>query len=161
MRHLKRFNEDLDEGGLKDFCETYLAYLMDEGFTLHWSRTYGDDPSSAFYYEKETWLMSVRKPINQFNYEIFRWGDVKDQIIRFAYLIDKEYELLRFNIVNKKRTKRINLDDRKFRLLLPKELRLPAAGSITPTRDFTLQELEDLDDDFLLTSFSLKIVDKL
>lgn len=154
MRHLKRFNEDLDEGGLKDFCETYLAYLLDEGFTLHWSRTYGD-PSS----EKETWLMSVRKPINQFNYEIFRWGDVKDQIIRFAYLIDKEYELLRFNIV------RINLDDRKFRLLLPKELRLPAAsvgaGSITPTKDLTLEELDDLDDDFLLTSFSLKVVDKL
>jgi hypothetical protein len=152
MRHLKRFNEGLDdEAGLKDFCETYLVYLMDEGFALIWARIYGDDPSS----EKETWLMSIRKPMNQFNFEIFRWGDVKDQIIRFAYLIDKEYELLRFNIV------RINLDDRKFRLLLPKELRLPAAGSITPTRDFTLQELEDLDDDFLLTSFSLKIIDKI
>ena len=156
MRHLKRFNEDLDEGGLKDFCEMYLAYLLDEGFTLHWTRTYGDDPSSG----KETWLMSLRKPINQFNFEIFRWGDVKDQIIRFAYLIDKEYELLRFNIV------RINLDDKKFRVLLPQEVQSSKAiwfrqWNLTPTRDFTLQELEDLDDDFLLTSFSLKVVDKL
>lgn len=40
MKHLKRFNEDLDDGGLKDFCETYLAYLLDDGFTLHWTRTY-------------------------------------------------------------------------------------------------------------------------
>ena len=147
MRHLKRFNEDLDDGGLKDFCEMYLAYLLDEGFTLHWSRTYGDDPSSG----KETWLMSIRKPINQFNFEIFRWGDVKDQIIRFAYLIDKEYELLRF----------VRTTDKKFWVLLPQEVRSLHGFSKTPTRDFTIQELEDLDDDFLLTSFSLKIVDKL
>ena len=147
MRHLKRFNEDLDDGGLKDFCETYLVYLMDEGFALIWARIYGDDPSS----EKETWLMSVRKPINQFNYEIFRWGDVKDQIIRFAYLVDKEYEVPPFG----------RTTDKKFRILLPQEVRSLQGFSKTPTRDFTLQELEDLDDDFLLTSFSLKIVDKL
>jgi hypothetical protein len=34
MRHLKRFNESLDENELLDFCEVNLAYLLDEGFNI-------------------------------------------------------------------------------------------------------------------------------
>ena len=153
MKHLKRFNEGLDgEGGLKDFCETYLAYLLDEGFTLHWTRTYGDDPSSG----KETWLMSLRMPAGNMKHETFKWVDIKDQIIRFSYLVDKEYEVLPF-------VGRTTDNQKKFRVLLPQEVRTSLQGfsKTTPTKDFTLEELEDLDDDFLLTSFSLKVVDKL
>jgi hypothetical protein len=75
--------------------------------------------------------------------------DVKDQIIRFAYLISRKYEIVPFT------TKK------NFRLLLPKWERASGAPMTTPTRDYTLEELEDLDDDFLLTSFSLKVVDKI
>ena len=153
MKHLKRFNEGLDdEAGLKDFCETYLAYLLDEGFTLHWTRTYGDDPSSG----KETWLMSLRMPTGNMKHETFKWVDIKDQIIRFSYLVDKEYEVLPF-------VGRTTDNQKKFRVLLPQEVRTSLQGfsKTTPTKDFTLEELEDLDDDFLLTSFSLKVVDKL
>jgi hypothetical protein len=152
MKHLRRFNESLDGEGLKDFCEMYLAYLIDEGFTIHWSRTYGDDPSS----EKETWLMSVRIPSGNMKHDTFKWGDIKDQIIRFSYLINKEYEVLPFmNIYSSYN----HLDQKKFRVLLPREVR--ARVMTTPTKDFTLEELDDLDDDFLLTSFSLKVVDKI
>jgi hypothetical protein len=153
MKHLKRFNESLDdEAGLKDFCETYLAYLLDECFTLHWTRTYGDDPSSG----KETWLMSLRMPAGNMKHDTFKWGDVKDQIIRFAYLVDKEYEVLSF-------VGRTTDNQKKFRVLLPQEVRASLQGfsKTTPTKDLTLEELEDLDDDFLLSSFSLKIVDKI
>ena len=52
-----------------------------------------------------------------------------------------------------------HLDQKKFRVLLPREVR--ARVMTTPTKDFTLEELDDLDDDFLLTSFSLKVVDKI
>jgi hypothetical protein len=152
MRHLKRFNEDLDDGGLKDFCETYLAYLMDEGFILHWTRTYGDDPKSG----KETWLMSLRMPAGNMKHDTFKWSDIKDQIIRFAYLINKEYEVPPF-------AGSTTDNQKKFRVLLPQEVRMSISGfaRTTPTKDLTLEELEDLEDDFLLTSFSLKVVDKL
>jgi hypothetical protein len=151
MKHLRRFNEGLDDGdGLKEYCEMSLAYLMDEGFALNWSRVYGDNPTSP----EETWMISIRKPIDRYNYEVFSWMDVKDQIIRFAHLISRKYETLPFN----ERTGKGNL--KRFRLLLPKWERASGAPMTTPTRDYTLEELEDLDDDFLLTSFSLKVVDK-
>jgi len=158
MKHLRRFNEGLDnEDGLKDYCEMNLAYLLDEGFTIHWTRIYNNDvdlPIKSRYSLDpgyETWLISIRMPINRYNYEIFRWGDVKDQIIRFADLIDRNYDILPFAV-------RSTDVEKKFRVLKPKEVR--AGGVTTPTRDFTLEELEDLDDDFLLSSFSLKVVDK-
>lgn len=150
MKHLRKFNEGLYKDQLKDYCETYLAYLMDEGFDLTWSRIYSDVDSD------ESWLISIRKSINQYNYETFRWDDVKDQIIRFSYLIDKEYELQSFSGLFR--------GQKKFRLLLPKEVRQKLNGPrkiTTPTKDFSLEELEDLDDDFLLSSFSLKVISKL
>ena len=34
MKYLKNFNESVNSEELKDFCETYLAYLMDEDFEI-------------------------------------------------------------------------------------------------------------------------------
>ena len=35
MKHLRRFNESVNkEEELQDFCETYLAYLLDDGFEV-------------------------------------------------------------------------------------------------------------------------------
>jgi hypothetical protein len=153
MKHLKRFNEGLDdEDGLKDYCEMNLAYLMDEGFTLNWSRIYGDNPTST----EQTWLMSLRIPAGNMKHDTFKWSDIKDHIIRFAYMINKEYQVPPFN----ERTGKGN--QKKFRVLLPQEVRMTLQGfsKTTPTLDLTLEELEDLDDDFLLSSFSLKVVDK-
>jgi hypothetical protein len=156
MKHLRRFNEGLDnEDGLKDYCEMNLAYLLDEGFTIHWTRIYGDNPNSA----EQTWLMSLRMPAGNMKHDTFKWSDIKDQIIRFAYMINKEYKVPPFaERTMAQRYQSGNGDQKKFRVLLPKEVRY---GAGTPTRDLTLEELEDLDDDFLLTSFSLKVVDKI
>ena len=44
MKHLKRFNESLEPvevDELKDFCETYLAYLLDEGFVVDIKSAHG------------------------------------------------------------------------------------------------------------------------
>ena len=155
MKHLRRFNEGLNDGdGLKDYCEMNLAYLLDEGFTIHWTRIYGDNPSSA----EETWLLSLRMPSGNMKHDTFKWSDIKDQIIRFAYMINKEYKVPPFpERTMAQRYQSGNGDQKKFRVLLPKEVRY---GAGTPTRDLTLEELDDLDGDFLLTSFSLKVVDK-
>ena len=145
MKHLKRFNEGLDdEDGLKEYCEMNLAYLMDEDFIINWNRVYGDNPSST----EETWLMSLRRPIGNMKYDTFKWSDIKDHVIRFTHLISRKYEIRPFST------------NKNFRLLLPKWERASGAPMTTPTRDFSLEELEDLDDDFLLSSFSLKVVDK-
>jgi len=34
MKHLRGFNESLNKEELQDFCETYLAYLLDDGFEV-------------------------------------------------------------------------------------------------------------------------------
>lgn len=37
MRHLRKFNEKLSDNfisELKEFCETHLAYLLDEDFSI-------------------------------------------------------------------------------------------------------------------------------
>ena len=157
MKHLRRFNEGLDDGdGLKEYCEMNLAYLMDDGFNTYWTRIYNEkDPNS------ETWLVSIRKPIDLnipfqhhsndlSNYEVFKWGDVKDQIIRFVDLIGRNYDLLSFTgILNYSSEKKFRVKLSNRPILFPN------------IKDFTLQELENLDDDFLITQFSLNIVDKI
>ena len=39
MKYLKRFFESFEENVLQDFCETHLAYLLDDGYELY----IGDD----------------------------------------------------------------------------------------------------------------------
>ena len=86
MKHLKRFNEasflpeDLNE--LQSFCETYLAYLIDEGFGIrvrHGSRK--DRARIEFY--KEDHIHPVP----------FNWDDVKDHYIPFYQMLSKEYDI--------------------------------------------------------------------
>ena len=42
MKHLRSFNEGLKDE-LQDFCETNLAYLIDDGFKVRISKFEGDD----------------------------------------------------------------------------------------------------------------------
>lgn len=87
MRYIKSFNEgtsflteDLNE--LQYFCETYLAYLIDEGFGIrvrHGSRK--DRARIEFY--KEDHIHPVP----------FNWDDVKDHYIPFYQMLSKEYEI--------------------------------------------------------------------
>ena len=87
MRYLRDFNEgtsflprDLNE--LQYFCETYLAYLIDEGFGIrvrHGSRK--DRARIEFY--KEDHIYPVP----------FNWDDVKDHYIPFYQMLSKEYDI--------------------------------------------------------------------
>jgi hypothetical protein len=85
MRYLKKFNESVSKEDLQDFCESSLAYLMDEGFTV--SIMGGDDPRT-------------RLPSGQFNIflqkearEFFKWDDVKNHYIPFIERIRNKYKL--------------------------------------------------------------------
>lgn len=77
MEHLRRFDESLKDE-LQDFCETNLAYLIDEGFMVRISKFEGDDYHQIMIgYGNENRL----------------WSEMKDQILPFLHFLFKDYEL--------------------------------------------------------------------
>jgi hypothetical protein len=79
MKHLKRFNENINEYDLKDYCETHLAYLMDEGLEVR----IDNDRSDLF----------VTLYLYQSNGHGRPWSEIKDQIIPFLYRLNNVYEI--------------------------------------------------------------------
>ncbi len=79
MKHLKRFNESINEYDLKDFCETNLAYLMDDGLKV--------EPDFYFYSSK------YRLVKLSWNGHTRKWNEIKDHIIPFLHRLRSEYEL--------------------------------------------------------------------
>lgn len=93
MRYLKRYNENVGEEDLRDFCESSLAYLMDEGFTIkiYGQRTlpYSSLPKGQF----NVWLQKNNGfTLNEF----FKWDDVKDYYIPFLQLLSNRYDIRNF-----------------------------------------------------------------
>lgn len=89
MKHLKMFKESLNDGErdeLKDFCETSLAYLMDEGFEV----SCDDNKYINLYLPgKSPYRYGTAK-------DEFYWNDIKDHFIPFLQLLSKRYELKNF-----------------------------------------------------------------
>lgn len=94
MKHLKRFNEELTfyqelvlspeeislkKEELRDFCETYLAYLLDEGFEL---KIYGGSQ-----------LTSNDITLQKQDRSIFSWQDIIDQFLPFLKFLRDNYNL--------------------------------------------------------------------
>ncbi len=80
MKHLRKFNEASVEwtfdADLKSFCDTYLSYLIDEGFEVSirpWDANY---------------------KISIYNYSSFSWNDIKDNFIPFYEVLKNEYNLV-------------------------------------------------------------------
>ena len=74
MKHLKRFNENNDSfvEQLKYFCETNLAYLLDDGGKVQ------------IYHDKIV-IISLEEPKD--------WSHIKDQMIPFLTRLSGKYEL--------------------------------------------------------------------
>lgn len=89
MRYLKTFESVDLENDLKDFCETYLAYLLDGDFELSviWNGRY-EEP------EKDCYNINLCR----LNYEEqaigFNWLEVKDSYIPFLHMLDKHYKIM-------------------------------------------------------------------
>ena len=101
MKHLKPFNENKDNlvEELQDFCETSLAYLLDEGYdiqvTLRDKVKYPGKQhlivSLGLPQETSTGYLALR---TYDGYRKFYWNDVKDHYIPFLQLLVRRYELL-------------------------------------------------------------------
>ena len=79
---------------LKDFCEMYLAYLIDEGFEVNVINMH------------DTNLILIEKISSFTNYtdgphgtrsidNSFKWSEVSEQFIRFYHILSREYNLLK------------------------------------------------------------------
>lgn len=89
MRYLKRFNESVDiESQLRDFSESYLAYLLDDGYRIQVK------PTNL----KTQFMIKLYKidEINEEEYESdeFTWLDVKDSYIPFLHMLNREYDII-------------------------------------------------------------------
>jgi hypothetical protein len=92
MKHLKKFNESLQSDEideLKDFCETSLAYLLDEGYNVSVSMR-----DQVKYPEKQHTIVSLGLDSKYSEFQTFDWNDVKDYYIPFLQMLVRRYELL-------------------------------------------------------------------
>jgi hypothetical protein len=86
MKHLKPFNEnkisELDKA--KDFCETYLANLLDDDrYELELLDLAPFEAISLKLWRK----ISVAR-------DIIKWTDIKDHFIPFLFVLNKEYKVI-------------------------------------------------------------------
>jgi hypothetical protein len=97
MKYIKPFNESKENlvEELQDFCETSLAYLIDDGYDI--SVTLRD---KVKYPEKQHLLVTLglRAKENTWlqDYDLFSWDDVKDHYIPFIQMLVRRYELLAY-----------------------------------------------------------------
>jgi len=86
MKHLRKFEslvnpEKVDKEELKDFCEMYLSYLLDEGFYLH---------IVEHHFMCEINLRRVGYP-EQWQYNGFKWEEIADRFIPFLKVLYDNY----------------------------------------------------------------------
>ena len=79
MKHLRRYNKSKEaRHELLDFCSMYLAYLLDDGWTISISN-----------YSEESYMIYLNIP--EMSEEAIRWGDVKNNILPFIELLSRKY----------------------------------------------------------------------
>jgi hypothetical protein len=88
MRYLKKFFESFDENVLQDFCETHLAYLLDEGYELY----IGDERG------KKTISITIPSDVSDEDGEYdtgeFEWNNIKDHFIPFLTHLNNKYKVV-------------------------------------------------------------------
>lgn len=86
MRHLKRYNEGVNHEDIKYFCETSLAYLLDEGVTVEVTN-----------YNRE------EEEVKILFYDKMTWNECKDHVIPLITRVANKYELGEFGSYNMKK----------------------------------------------------------
>ncbi len=82
MKYIKLF-EDHFENNIQDFCDTYLAYLKDEGFDIY--------INSSGWFDGQGEITILRRNENGFILDDYSWDEVRDHVIPFLQMLYKEY----------------------------------------------------------------------
>ena len=91
MKHLRRFNESLNKEELQDFCDTYLAYLLDDGYSI---------VASEIGFGEYVLVLRNGKRLDNVPIEydhselLFPWEEVNDQFIPFLHMLSKQYTII-------------------------------------------------------------------
>ena len=88
MKYLKRFFESFEENVLQDFCETHLAYLLDEGYELYIGDDHGEKTISI------TIPSDVSNEDGEYDTGEFEWNNVKDHFITFLTHLNNKYNVV-------------------------------------------------------------------
>ena len=90
MKHLRKFNESFEQQmvreELQDFCETHLAYLLDDGYEIYVKE------------DRDSLLFALTIPSDMSTEEDpdageFKWNDIKDHFIPFLIHLNNNYEI--------------------------------------------------------------------
>lgn len=97
MKHLKKFNEStsgLDKEEIQDFCETHLAYLIDEGLEVECYQ-FNESNKEVAYITLGYKLENNSHNLSPYEYNFPSWNDIKDNIIPFFKHLSNKYDLLK------------------------------------------------------------------
>ena len=114
MKHLRKFNESLNKEELQDFCDTYLAYLLDEDFSIEYlgKKSNKDLDDSEIISLKKGYRhdgMAIADPSLMFS-----WDAIKDHFIPFIHMLSKQYTITNCKLWNLNRKFNMDKDDRFF-----------------------------------------------
>ena len=97
MKYLKRIFEEVNQNEyeqLKDFCEMYLAYLLDDGdWRIDISMKTQVYPHTGFY-DFMIWRRYETNADGSHSYPNGTWDDVSDYFIPFFKVLIDNYELI-------------------------------------------------------------------
>lgn len=119
MKHLRRFNESINKEELQDFCDTYLAYLLDEDFSIE----YLGKKSKSILVQNDlddSEIISLKKGYRHDGMAIadpslmFSWDDIKDHFIPFIHMLSKQYTITNCKLWNLNRNFNMDKDSRFF-----------------------------------------------
>ena len=86
----EKLNESLSpKEELEDFCDTHLAYLTDEGFSIDYEELYGGHCTNVT-------IRHSKREDSTYSHD-FSWDEIKDRFIPFLQMLSKEYKLFNFH----------------------------------------------------------------
>ena len=95
MKYLNKFNEgfgqNLDEQELREFCEMYLAYLIDVGFEVDISKI--RENLITDYWKVKFFKLESKGDLtySRMEFDKFKWNSIKDQFIPFFKILNDKY----------------------------------------------------------------------
>ena len=119
MKHLRRFNESINKEELIEFCENYLAYLLDKDFNIEYiGKKSHTMPGNKDLDDSE--IISLKKGYRTDSMAIadpslmFSWDEIKDHFIPFIHMLSKQYTITNCKLWNLNRKFNMDKDDRFF-----------------------------------------------
>lgn len=111
MKYLKKYNENADSKllELQEFCNSYMAYLIDTGFQIKCE--YGKYVNKEDIYIKFNKVVTINSNIDKeiFKSRLFNWDDVKDDFIPFYEILSNKYDIVeKFLLCDRIRGSNIN-----------------------------------------------------